>query len=200
MNPQDYEYPVDYLNQIAAAPKKRGLSNKKLFILGGGGIIAALLILLLLTNIGSGTPQALPTLAARLQTLESISRGAQSKLKDSSLRSTNSNLTLYLGGTNRDIAAPLKVLGVDPAKLDKATLAREKNQTLLDKLEDARLNGIYDRTYAREMNYELQKLTALMKQVYSSTRSTSLKKVLETTSTNLTPISDQFDQFTAASS
>lgn len=137
-------------------------------------------------------------LAARLQSTETIVDNAQNKLKSTQLRTLNSNLKIYLTNTNRDIAAPLQKSGINVAKLDKKLVASEAGTNITNKLEDARLNAVYDRTYAREIAYQLDTIVALMRQINDSTRSQSLKVFLDSAYTNLEPTQKQFAEFNAA--
>ncbi len=196
-NQDPNQYPIDYLNQIAPPGPKAGLDKKFLFMIGGGILIAiiALIVVLSLPS-GGGPKDKMQTLAARMTTLESISKKAQSNLKSNALRGTNSNLNIFLTNANRDIAEPLKTNGVDVKTLDKTIVAKEDGKKLTDKLEEARLNVIYDRTYAREMTYQLESTAALMGDIYDNTNSKSLKDFLIKTDENLQPIKTQFSEFT----
>ena len=68
-------------------------------------------------------------------------------------------------------------------------------EALDGRLEDARLNAVYDRTYAREMTFALKTLHSDMSILYKSTRSKPLKEVLNTTDTNIEPLLDEFQSF-----
>lgn len=196
MNPDQPQYSIDYLNQIAPQPKKPGISNKLFLLVIGGGILAVLIIgITMLTKSAGGPVQKMETLAARLATLQTISTKAQTDVKSNALRATNSSMTLLLTNANRDIVAPLKLNGVDAGNLDKTIMASEDGSALTQTLEDARLNAVYDRTYAREMAYQLETVTALMKEIYTSSNSTSLKTFLNNTNNNLLPITKQFADF-----
>ncbi len=202
MNPDQNPYPIDYLNQIAPEQPKTGMGNKLFFMLIGGGLLVAIIVgILALTSGGSNGPtQKMQTLSARLTTLQKISSDAQKTIKSGSLRSTNGTLTILLTNANRDIAEPLSKNGVDIKKIDKSIETKEDGTKLKEELEDARLNAIYDRVYAREMAYQLETVAALMKQIYTSTNSKSLKEYLEATDANLQPIMKQFTDFNAANS
>lgn len=197
MQPDQNQYSIDYLNQIAPQAPKKGLAptHKWLFI----GLGAALLIAIILITIGALGKSNSPTerLAARLKGTETIVDESQKSLKSSQLRSLNSSLELFLANTNRDIAEPLKNNGLDVAKLNPAILAQEDGSKLKERLEDARLNAVFDRTYAREMAYQLETTLALMRQVYTTTNSKSLKEFLETSYNNLEPVQKQFADFVA---
>lgn len=193
------QYSIDYLNEIAPPPQKQGMSNKLfLFAVGGGLLLAISVGLMLLTGGGGGPKEDMQTLAARMQTLQVIASDSQKTIKNGDLRSTNSNLSILLANANRDITEPLMNNDVDVKKLDKTIMAKESGEELKQTLEDARLNAVFDRTYAREMAYQLDTLAALMKEIYTSTKSKSLKDFLLNTDKNLQPIKKQFTDFNAA--
>lgn len=198
-DPQQPNFSVDYLNQIAPKPQKKGLFGdpKRIYLVIAGALIVGLIVIIIGTIIGH-KPNSLQQLAARLQSTEKIAGDAQKNIQSSQLRSFNSNLKIFLDNTNRDIAAPLTASGVKPTKLDKKIVASESGADLVAKLEDARLNAVYDRTYAREMAYRLETIMVLMKDVYTSTSSKSLKTFLQTAYQNLGPVQKQFADFNAA--
>jgi predicted outer membrane protein len=199
MNPEQNQYPVDYLNQIAAQQKKPGVSNKLVMGLIAGVILVVIIAVLAISSGGSAGPtQKMQTLSARLVALQKTSSSAQKTIKSGNLRSINSNLTLYLTNTNRDIVEPLANNGVDVKKIDKNIETKEKGEDLTKKLEDARLNATFDRIYAREMTYQLETVAVLMKDIYNSTTSKSLKEFLSKTDGNLQPIKKQLSEFNAA--
>lgn len=199
MPPDQNQYSVDYLNQIAPNANKPGMNNKFFFMIVGGGLLLAVIVgVMLLSVVGSGgSTSKLQTLAARMETLQKIADSANATIKSGSLRSTNSNLSITLTNATRDIAVPLKNNSVDIKKLDKAIVAKENGSALVAKLEDARLNAVYDQTYAREMTYQLATVVALMKEIYNSTGSKSLKDFLQATDKNLEPIKQQLSSFNA---
>jgi hypothetical protein len=198
MNPDQNQnqYSIDYLNEIAPQQKPKGVKDTFfLYIVGGGLLVAAITLILVLTS-GSGPTQKMQTLAARLTTLQTIASDNQKSLKSGALRSTNSNLTLFLTNTNRDIVQPLASSGVDVKKVDSNIAAKENGEELKQALEDARLNAVLDRTYAREMAYQLQTVAVLLQDIYDSTNSKSLKEFLEKTNVDLQPLIQQFSDFT----
>lgn len=174
------------------------MNNKLFLVLVGGGLLVALLVLILsLTNSGSGPTQKMITFAARVQSLEKITADAQKNIKSNDLRGTNSNLTLFLTNTDQGMTTPLKNNNVDVKNLDQNIVKSEKTDgdALTAKLEDARLNAVFDRTYAREMSYQLSALRSLMSSIYTSSGSKSLKDFLQTTDNTLVPIQKQLTTF-----
>jgi len=197
-NPTQNQYPIDYLNQISAQPPQQTMNSKWVFALIGGVILVVIVAVLFIANSGNGPIQKMQTLAARLQTLQKVSGDSQKRIKSGELRSLNSTLTLYLANTNRDIVEPFNKNGVDIKKLDKTIVAKENGDQLNKKLEDARLNAIFDRIYAREMTFQLETVTALMTDIHHSSNSKTLKDFLSKTDQGLQPLKKQLSEFNAA--
>jgi len=196
MNPDQNQYSIDYLNQIAPPEKKPAMNNKMFFLVIGGGLLIAIVVGILALSSGSGGPkEQLQTLSVRLGTLKTISDASQKSIKSGALRNANSNLQISLSNANRDIAEPLKANGITAEGVSEKVKKAENGEALTKKLEDARLNAVFDRIYAREMGFQLDKTITLMKTIHNSTSSKSLKTFLETTSTNLDPIKKQFNDF-----
>jgi hypothetical protein len=199
--PQPPVQSPDYLNQIApetpkALPFRFG---PKLLIIAAAILVILVIIVSVTVNIAVGTQrQPLQQLAARLATTETIANNAQPNLKSSQLRSLNSNLKIYLTNTNRDIGQPLLSGGVNTAKLPESVLTKESGDALSTTLENARLNAVFDRTYAREMTYVLGNTLALMIQIRSSTGTTELRSFLDSAIADLTLIHESFSSFDAA--
>jgi len=197
---QDQQYPVDYLNQISTQQQKPGITNRR-FLLLIGGAVAFILIAVIFMVVSSGVTgpkEKMQTLAARLLTLQTVASDAQANIKSGDLRDTNSNLTIFLTNTNRDIAEPLAESSIDVEKLDEKIVTQESGETLTADLEEARLNAVFDRTYAREMSYQLDTVSVLIREIYNSTNNASFKSFLENTNTNLEPLREQFSNFNAA--
>ena len=202
MQPNQNEYPIDYLNQIAPAEKKPLMNNQIIIVLVGILAILAAVIgfLIFVTSSGASDGQKLQTLSARMQTLAKISKSAEKNIKSGTLQSTNSTLSLFLTNANRDIVSPLQKNGVKVTAIDKSILKKEDGTKVIATLEDARLNAVYDRTYAREMSFQLDTVANLMQQLYKTTKSKSLKDFLISTDTNLKPIRTQLAAFNAVNS
>lgn len=198
-DPNQQPYSIDYLNEIAPQNQKPGMSNKLFLLVAGGGLLVAIIVgVLLLTSGGGGPKQQMATLAARLQTLQKVASESQENIKSSELRSINSNLTIFLANANRDIAEPLANNDIDAAKLDKQIVAKENGDELKKKLEDARLNAVFDRQYAREMVYQLETVIALMQKIYNNSHSQSMKDYLVATDKSIQPIKQQLAGFNTA--
>jgi len=193
--------PVDYLDQIA--PKRQNnhnlINNKPILIAAIVGIILLILVITI-SSLSSGGIKPSERLAARLNATSEITDSATSNIKSSQLRALNSDLKLYLSNTIRDIESVLKNSNIDINKLSKKVTEEESVNDVLSRLEDARLNAIYDRTYAREMSYQLETILNLMKQINSSSSNTNTKAFLDTSIENLSPIQEDFANFNQSTS
>ncbi|MEI6228536.1 MAG: hypothetical protein WCP11_00715 [Candidatus Saccharibacteria bacterium] len=206
--PPNIEQPpsLDYLNQIAPQQAPKGLlgvlmSNKKMMILVIAAIVVVLFFIVAAVGSSSGnTGKPSEKLAARLLATQQIVTDGTAKLKSSKLRTYNANLTIYLTNTIRDIEPLLKNENTDIKKLDKKVTNAESSADTLSKLENARLNVVYDRTYAREIAYKLNTVLAMMSQTYKNSNNKTLKTFLEDAIKNLKPTQSQFADFDAAQS
>lgn len=207
MNPNQPQSPMpplppqDYLNQIAPQQVKKSffvMGPKLVLIIGAFLVIAVIVVAIVVNVLVQNSRGPLEHMAARLESTATIAAAAQKNLKSNQLRSLNSSLNLYLTDINGDIATPLKSAGVDVEKLDKKIVSAESGSDITATLEEARFNGYFDRTYAREMSYRLQTLITLMQQVYASTGNSELKSFVKTVYDNLEPTQKSFDEFNSA--
>lgn len=198
MYPDQSQYSIDYLNQIAPQQKKPGIGNKVFviifLILGVLGVVIGALALM---NSADTPKKDITTLGLRLQNLQKITSGAGKDISNGGLQVANSNLTLFLTNTNRELATPLTNNKIDLKKADKSLIASETALTtkITDGLTEARLNVRYDTTYAAEINYQLTLLSVLMKKIQTQTNSQSLKDFITKTQKDLTPIHDQIKAY-----
>jgi hypothetical protein len=193
------QVPVDYLNQIAPPSPKRpfGLNGPKGWLIIGAALVLLIIIGVIILNIFlNAQRQPLRQLAARLEATTAIASEAQPNLKSSQLRSLNSSLSLSLTNTNRDLADTLSYAGVDVTSLSDSLKQDESAAPVQARLEDARLNAVYDQTYAREMAYKLQTLLSLLQQIYNATGNDRVKQLAESTYNNLQPTQAAFDAYT----
>lgn len=200
MNPSS-QPPLDYLNQIApSAPKKAPFQfNLRTAIIGGVLLIGLFVAINAISSfISSSQKDPWMQLSARLSATEEIVATAGPLIKNSQLKSANSDLSLYLANTIRDIDTPLKSLGIDNAKISKDILAKESNEAMAKRLEDARLNAKYDSTYSREMAYQLATVLSLIKQLYETSSKAETKSTLSTAYDSLVPIQKTFADFSAS--
>lgn len=191
------QYSIDYLDQIAVPTQRSGKSDKLFFIVIILGILVAITVGVLALMGGGNTTKDTMRLAARLKTLQSITESSSKTIKSSSLRGTNSSLALLLTNVNHDIVEPLAKSDINASKLDKTIVASEDGSKLKEQLENARLNVAFDRTYAREMSYQLETLLALMKDINANTNNKSLKEFLSTNIEKIDPLRQRFSEFNA---
>lgn len=200
--PQQQPQPLstEYLNAIAPAAQVKTLNPFVLWGIIGGALVLLVMIVIGISSSTGTSTDSLAAVATKLDRLQTVTKDAQDTVQSSELRTLNSTLNLSLTNTNRDLAEPLK--------LQKINLKDKKNQTVttvtdefteLDsRLEDARLNGVFDRTYAREMTFTLKTLRSDMAALYKKSGSKSVKDTLLTTDQNFKPLVEGFSEFNAS--
>jgi hypothetical protein len=199
----EHQYAIDYLDSISSVPPSRqsnSVSDKLFFAILGGGLLLALLVGSIFMFMGGESSPAddLSKISAKLQSLQTISDTTQKSLVSNNLRGINSTLSLTLTNTSGDIAPILSANGIDPKKLNQKFTSAEKTNEILKGLDDARLNAVLDRTYAREMTYQLETFILLLNQIDTKTKSQSIKEFVSSTRDKITPIKDRFANFNAA--
>lgn len=173
------QYSIDYLDQMAA-PVKQPIDKK--FIFAGIGVAIALLIAMMLMFI---TPQRSTSVANEISLyttmidVEKSTDQSERNLKSSGMSSTNSAMRSALSNAARDMQTPLTNMGQEPSKLKSAaTKPPYHDDKLVTTLEDARLNGIYDRVYAREMNTKMKLMLSYMESIEKHNSRESMKEFI----------------------
>lgn len=200
MNPSS-QPPIDYLNQIApSAPKKQIFQlNMRTILIGLVALIALFVAISMITGlISSNQKKPWMQLSAKLATTQEIVTDSSTKIKNGQLKSTNSDLKLYLANTIRGAEEPLSSLDINPEKLPKDITDAEGGEAMIARLEDARLNAKFDSTYAREMTYQLTNLLTLLQQLQQSSGKTETKAFLQTAYDSLVPLQEKVADFSAS--
>lgn len=193
-------YTADYLDQIApppAGPKLMG-GNFMWILIGLAVVFMFAVGLLTLTSGGNNTATA-QSVYLRVENLGTVSDNYRRYLKSTKLTTANTNLKIFLSNARRDITDPLVQNGVDLAKISKETKDKEvaAADEITAKLEDARLNAILDRTYAREMAYQTQLLIEQYNKM-AKNPSPLIADNAKKTIPNLEPLQKTFAEFNEA--
>lgn len=201
MNPDNGQTPLDYLNEISPEAPKKPIFRLNLRTIIIGAIILLILVIILVnvsSAIGNASKAPWQQFSARLTATAEIVDSSSDKIKNSQLRSLNSDLKLYITNTQRDLAKPLGELGINPERLPDSILKKESNEDMMTRLEDGRLNAKYDSTYAREMSYQLATLLALLQQLYKTNVGPQTKQFLNDAYSNLGPTYEAIADFSAS--
>lgn len=200
MNPSN-QAPLDYLNQIAPTEARKSpfKLGPKLFIIIGIVLVLVVIILsVTVSNLNSSRREPWQTLSARLDTTEKIANSSANNIKNSQLRSLNSDVKIYLTNTKRDLQTPLTAQSIKATELPASITTKEANAAMTARLETGRLNAKYDSTYAREMSYQLSTILTLLQRLYASSGSTTNKAFLKTAYDNLAPTQKAIAEFSAS--
>lgn len=206
-----------YLESIAKDTRSAGIVKPGLFsfnippvvkkILIGVGIALGLLIIIaIIAGLASGGGDKerdyVDKIYLRTSHLVEETGTYNKVVKSSQLRSMGTSLLSVLTETQYSIANILKndfgVSNIETPKSEKTT--EEENAVMaeyLNNLENARLNGILDRVYARELTYQIGMVLSLEHEAYARTDKSSLKSALASSMDNLNQLYEQFGDFDA---
>lgn len=188
-SPAPTNYGVDYLNQIAPQEQKK-TNNFAVIALIAAVLISALFGVILISS--SGGPSAddqLPSIAARITTLKTVTEAQQPHLRETKITEANAALGSALASMNTDITAILKERKLKSS--DKSTTAKKEKTyagTLAKTLDDSYQRGTLDTTYTSQMTYELSVLRTKLSKLKRTTKTESLTSFATNGITNIDTI------------
>lgn len=196
---------INYLNEISAPVKSGGVTKKQKLILLIAGAALALIVLavvMIVFSISAGQKTDTVTSAyLRLSNLQASARNLQKNVSDSSLRAINAEFNTQLTNSVRDFGVKMEEAGIE---LDKISTKVEEDETahidtFNNAMENARLNGIFDRMYATNVLYELNLLIPLIDQAVTNTNNSGLKEILATIRSETVTLQERFTSFNSTS-
>jgi len=154
------------------APKRQ--INKKLIFLIAGIVVLLFIVIFVISavlgkdNIGTQSQH----LSVRLGNLTTLTSAAAKELGSGDLKKLNAETSIITDGVQSDLAATL------PKKIDKSIEADEADTTATTTLQNAALAGTYDASYKQVLQQKLESIMALLTEMYSKTKSPSLRTTL----------------------
>lgn len=188
---------ADYLDQISGPATQNTVSPFVLWGLIGGVLLVVVLFLVLLAS--SGGPnlgERLSSYIYRIQSLKELSDDSAKTIQSSELRAYNGSMNAILVGAEQEATSFLATSGVEKLKkLPPEHPVAVEFSELATTLDDARLNVVFDATYARQVAYQLSQLRAEITTLQDEAKDEEFKAALEETDTDLQPIIKQFNEF-----
>lgn len=192
------QYAVDYLGGIAPKQAKNTIKiagksiNKTMFWGAIGGVIALLLAatLFILTPKQTGVANLNESSLFRsLVSTSEITKKAGRNIKSSKLRAVNSSFTSLLIGSAKEMQDPLSKSGLDPKKLESEAKKPSKDDTkVIDTLESARLNAMYDNAYNREMQHRIRTMLITLDRIQKMNNNKGMQEFVKNTRPKLETI------------
>lgn len=190
-----------YLDQIAGQPTVKKMNPLILWVLIGGGILVlGLLVIFMLNLLKPKTPEQLTQFVYRVEALQELT-GAQAKnIQSSKLVALDGNVNSILAGIQQEGAPALAAQGVKKLALvpPKASAVALEYAEIASRLDDARLNAAFDRTYVREITYQLGRLRAEIQTIRTGTHSSTVLDFLSTSDSNLKPLEEAYSNYVAS--
>lgn len=187
MNPEN-NVPLNYLDEIAPVQHKESFLDGKIKKLIGFGALAIVLVIMLsifASSLSGNRKNDWTELSLNLKNTSSIVSNGKTSIKSNKLRSINSEISIFIVNTENDITPYLEELKITEKNIPESTKNRLSVTPTIERLEDANLNAVYDRTYTREMAFQLSQLLNSLQKTYKSTKSESAKEFLSTSYDNL---------------
>ena len=194
----------DYLNQISASNRptsKPSIFSSKILkfaLIGGAAAIFIIVVGSMLKNFSTKKSDLLEQANLRMTNLTASITTYNRNIKSSRLRSMNVSLSGVFADSTRNITNILTTeYEYDPKKPnsnitdEETTLIGDFNTTM----EDAKLNGILDRIWVREMTLQLALLISLESEAAARSSEPSTIKTLEDSQASLNQLYEQFSAF-----
>lgn len=200
---------LSYLNQISAsaAPPSTKKSTSplpflqqkgfRIFIIIAGAIIVLSIIFGIISSIFNRETDYVPRLQLRTTNLYSTITDYSSQIKSSSLRAANSSLATIIGNMSDTLSTYIDPKYEIPPKVEEEEEAISSE--LSAALFEAKINGLLDRTYARQLAYSISIILSLEEEALSHTSDQSIKAYLTTSAENLNKILPAFSEYSDTS-
>lgn len=198
-----------YLNQIsqstrpAKSPKGTGsISNLSIIKIATGGIVLFFLIMafgLLLGSLNKKPTNLTKQLYTRTVNLNTTIGTYGSSLKTSQLRAINASLSSVLTNTSKQLSDYLTADNdKDDALIpDDKTLEEEtaNNLALDTSLNNAKLNGLLDRTYDNQIGLQVSLLISMTSELIARNKDSELDNILTTFYSSLNAIHQSIESY-----
>ena len=200
---------ITYLEQISASnrPVKSGgigglMSPKILLILGGVAILAIIIIIVgMLSGSGTSGVDLVSKINVRSDNLIATINTYNQQVKSSELRSIASSLSSVLTETSSKTSELLNSVYNQKKVSDSIT---KKETTYIEEvdadLEAARLNGLLDRNFARQLTLQTGLLLSIESECLSKTKNNDVKNVVSNSYANLATIYETLSNYSDSTS
>lgn len=198
---------LEYLNQISqeTRPTKPTQTNttKLIIKIAIGGLVAFLFLAFLGMALGSGKTSSsdlTKQLYVRTTNLNTALTTYNKSLKSSQLRAIGTSLNGVLTSASNSLSAYLNPEGNDKESLNPPEKLLAVEAATIDELDtslnNAKLNGILDRTYATQIRLQVSLLLAFISQLEQhSTKDADLLDILDQYQSNLSVIEQSLQNY-----
>lgn len=195
------DYTVDYLNSIAAPDPQKAVNKFAVLALIGGVLIAAIIgLILIAAPKGKSASDLIPALAARVDTLGTVTKSQQKHLTDNKLAEVNAALNSSLSTMTTDVKKIIEDQKMKKSQTKAQTTAEEAYAKKLTKtLDDAYQRGTLDRTYLSQMTYELTILEKQLNAVKKTSKNKDIKTFCDNSLANIALVLTSYESSSSVS-
>ena len=188
---------MEYLDHMAGTAGGPKIERK--FIIAGaavGVMLLAAAAIFIFTPKKAPTTQTPSRLYGTIVDTQKVTKDAGKRIKNNRLKSINSTRNASLVNASTNLEKPLGGLGVDTKKL-RATVQKTEyhDQHLVDKLEDARLNAVYDRTYTTQMEYKVKDIQLNMQAISKAGTTKEANDAFKKVDTDLNTVIKSLEEY-----
>lgn len=193
-----------YLDQIAASTRPQKSSTMQSIFKNNivkivAGVIGAFILIILvgsiLGGIRDGKRQEVIDFKARLDGITESINTYQGSVKSSSLRSQSASLYAIVHTTSTATNDYMTAQGIKGKQSEDEDKAKEERN---NDLQEAKINGLLDRAYARKFAYEISVLMATESKLIKEAKTNEFKTALESSYNSLSVLKDSFTSFSAS--
>lgn len=160
-------------------------------------IILVIVMAVVVTALSQKSSANVEMVAARLAQLQTTVTDRQTDIGNTNLANTNSTLGLNLTQLNNEIKDILVSDGKNPKKLNNAIVTKEAQNTkdLAATLDNAKLNALFDSTYASAMTYQLDTTLSTIHQMEKNKNGPKMTTFLTDADKDLSQARDSFARY-----
>lgn len=203
-----------YLDQISqntkpATPTSKfnlsGILSSTIFKIIAGAVLFVILAIIfgsILSNANNKGKLFAEQLSVRLANLTETTSNCNEYLKNSDLRSFNAQFSTVLTDTNSKLSTFLaEKLEFNPQKPPENIAKQETDfiNELNSELENARLNGLLDRTYVNKIQTQISLILSLEESIRERAKDLALAEILNSSASNLENLLNKLQTFDISS-
>jgi hypothetical protein len=164
------EYQTPFIAPNTAGAKQRKPLGMIIALIVGVLVLVGVGLFFVFGNQGDSIDTQKQHLTARMTTLEALLEKGSASVANPDLRKVQADASLLIVGANTTLRDALPVKNVD-----KTITKSEADDVTFTELNDAKLNGSFDRPYQKALATKLESTMALLKEIYSKSTSKTVK-------------------------
>ncbi len=174
---------------MAPPARTGGLDRRILLALAAGFVLLLVGGVLLALGRSGGNGELLARVVARQDNLLKLTQDSQPSIRNNDLLKINSDAILLLTSDGASLRGLLRLAGI--SGLPTAIVQSESDQATVQKLQEAKGNGLFDAAYRASLSQKIDAQQALLRELGGKTANPTIKQVIDTALSNLSNLQNQ---------